>query len=202
MSTEIWKDIKDYEGLYQVSNLGRVRSLDRDTVFKDGRTRHFYGCIRSAGYNSSTGYKSVTLNKNGKKHSRDVHRLVAETFIQNPNNLQCVDHINGNKTDNRAENLRWCTQRENILYSIENGTFDIEKRIKVINDPAVREKMLKATRCPVIRSDGMAFKSMSDAARATGCSLRAIQSSISGKIKSCKGYSFRRMEKRDASCQN
>ena len=94
---EIWKDIKGYEGLYQVSSLGRVKSL------KNGE----YKIMKTA--KDACGYPHLTLlNK-----SHRVHRLVAEAFIPNPDNKPCVDHINTIRDDNRVENLRWCSHREN-----------------------------------------------------------------------------------------
>lgn len=101
---EEWKDVKGFEGLYQVSNEGRVKSL--------GGNR--YKVIRFLkGYIQITGYRVFTLWKNGKYKLLTGHRLVAKTFIPNPENKPCVDHINTIRTDNRVENLRWCTVKEN-----------------------------------------------------------------------------------------
>ena len=108
---EIWKDIEGYEGLYQVSNLGRVKSLERKI-----RKRNGYRTIKelikkpTLGKN---GYLKICLCKNCRVKFYSLHRIVAETFIPNPENKPQVDHINTNKTDNRVENLRWCTNKEN-----------------------------------------------------------------------------------------
>lgn len=111
MPEEIWKDIPGYEGLYQVSDLGKVRSLDRVIIYKNGQ-RHFYrGMILSPGKNIS-GYLNIRLGSNGRETG--VHRLVAEAFIPNPDKKQDVNHINGDKADNRAKNLEWCTRAENM----------------------------------------------------------------------------------------
>lgn len=98
---EIWKDIKGYEGLYQVSSEGRVKSLKygKEKILKSGK--------------NSGGYLKVQLCKEGKIRHYLVHKLVAQAFIPNPNNKPFIDHINTIKTDNRVENLRWCTQKEN-----------------------------------------------------------------------------------------
>lgn len=112
---EIWKDIKEYEGLYQVSNLGRVRSLDRTYIaynrFCDIET-YIKGKILKNVYNKK-GYQYVGLHKDGKRKNIFVHRLVAETFLPNPDNKPCVNHINTVRDDNRVENIEWCTHKEN-----------------------------------------------------------------------------------------
>ena len=110
---EIWKDIQGYEGLYQVSNLGRVKSLGRfidrlvtgnywqeERILKPNKTKH--------------GYLMVALRKNNKPNYFKVHRLVAITFIPNPENKPQIDHINAIKTDNTVNNLRWVTAKENV----------------------------------------------------------------------------------------
>lgn len=112
--TEIWKDINGYEGLYEVSNWGYVR---RKTTKKDLKAWHNY-----------KGYMKVALCKNGEKHEKFLHRLVAENFIDNPNNKEQVNHINGNKDHNYVNNLEWCTCQENIKHSYNNNLVDAEKR--------------------------------------------------------------------------
>lgn len=105
---EIWKDIEDYEGLYEVSSMGRIRSLDKF----DSIGRYVKGKILQS-ILVKNGYMHITLCKGGEKHSFSIHRLVAEAFIPNPDNKPCIDHINTDRTDNRAENLRWVTYQEN-----------------------------------------------------------------------------------------
>lgn len=106
---EIWKNVAGFDS-YQVSNAGRVRSL------KYGRVH-----VLSAGVNNVTGYFTVNLSKGGVIYPRYVHRLVAEAFIENPEGKPQVNHVNGDKADNRAENLEWCTAFENLRHARATG---------------------------------------------------------------------------------
>lgn len=112
---EEWRDIRGYEGLYQVSSFGKVKSLDR-TNFKFNRSVPLKGRILKLNTNIH-GYPFATIYKNGVSHSITVHRLVAETFIPNPDNKPQVNHINGCKSDNRVDNLEWVTASENQTHS-------------------------------------------------------------------------------------
>lgn len=107
---EIWKDISGYEGLYQVSNLGDVRSLNYRRS----------GELKLLKQGNVHGYKRVELSKNGKKKKYWVHRLVAITFISNPNNLPMVNHKDEDKTNNNVNNLEWCDAKYNVNYGTRN----------------------------------------------------------------------------------
>lgn len=114
---EIWKDIEGFEGLYQVSNMGRVRSLDRYIKgFNHGKEhiRLIKGQIL-ANQTETHGYSQVQLHYGDRNKVKSVlvHKLVARAFIPNPENKPCVDHISTVKTDNRVENLRWVSYKEN-----------------------------------------------------------------------------------------
>lgn len=113
---EIWKDIKGYEGLYQISNLGNVKSLRKNVILKCSK------CSREGNY-----YKAG-LYKNGKTKTILVHKLVANAFIPNPNNLPCINHKDENKLNNKADNLEWCTYKQNNDY----GKHDIKKYISLL----------------------------------------------------------------------
>jgi len=119
---EIWKDIKGYEGIYQVSNLGNVRSVDRTLRGNSGRVR-FYNGQPTTQYEIG-GYLHVCLSKNGTPKHKKVHRLIAIAFVPNQNNKPFINHINGIKTDNSIENLEWCTAKENIAHAWESGLCD------------------------------------------------------------------------------
>ena len=112
---EEWRAIKGYEGIYEVSSDGRVRSVDR-VIFQGDKPRNIKG-ITMTGWNNGNGYLVVTLMKKGKRKNHYVHRLVAEHFIKNPNNLPEVNHIDYNKSNNTLSNLEWVTSRENKLHS-------------------------------------------------------------------------------------
>lgn len=109
---EIWKNIEGYEGIYEVSNLGRIRSIDRTITTRKGVVRYMKGKLMSLCMDNNN-YKHILLSKENKQTLMLVHRLVAEAFLPNPDNKTEVNHINTIRTDNRVENLEWCTRKEN-----------------------------------------------------------------------------------------
>lgn len=113
-----WRDIKGYEGLYQVSNTGLVRSVDRITT--GNRKRAIKGKVLSAGENQF-GYFVVALCKNGKRKMERVHRLVAIAFLPSDNERPFINHKDGNPKNNHVSNLEWCTQKENVQHAYDTG---------------------------------------------------------------------------------
>lgn len=121
---EIWKDIKGYEGCYQISNLGRVKSLSRPLNRGKGVGMSVEK-ILSCTIDKKTGYRKCCLMKDNTVKRTYVHRLVAEAFIPNERNKPCIDHIDADRTNNITSNLRWVTYKENNnnpIYKIRNST--------------------------------------------------------------------------------
>ena len=112
---EIWKKIKNYENLYEISNHGKVKSVKRIIKRKKTGNLPIKERILKPSINVS-GYKTVALSKNDKRKIIPIHRLVAQAFISNPKNLPCVNHKDENKLNNYVDNLEWCTVKYNNNY--------------------------------------------------------------------------------------
>ena len=124
--SEVWKDVVGFEGLYKVSNKGNVYSVGR----RDLRGNRRRGRMLKPKYNGS-GYLTVNMYKNGKPKTRTVHRLVAETFLPNPNDLPQVNHRDEDKDNNNVENLEWCDSKYNINYGTR--TERLSKKVRAVN---------------------------------------------------------------------
>lgn len=139
---EIWKDIVGYEGKYQVSNCGNIRSLNYN---KTGAIKNISPSVKK------TGYKTVNLQTGSMFKCYLLHRLVAQAFIPNPDNKPVVNHKNGDKSDNKVKNLEWCTHKDNQLHA------------------HYVTKVKKTTRVKCLES-GIIYPSIREAARQTGVS--------------------------------
>lgn len=166
---EIWKNISGYKN-YQVSNFGRIKSLNYN---KTKYTKILKPDIRRD-------YLSVTLYKNGVRNRFQVHRLVAIIFLPNINNLPCVNHIDGNKQNNRIDNLEWCTYKENINHSIKinlrNFNMDKNPNAKKINQYDMQGKFIRQWNC------------MKEITNELKIARQEIYKCCIGTLKSTKGY--------------
>lgn len=173
-NNEIWKPVVGYEGLYEISSMGRVNSLGRWGKGRNGSMKYHKGGLLNVCYDNN-GYKCVVLSKEGKPKKCRIHRLIAEAFIPNPENKPCIDHINTIRDDNRIENLRWCTQKENL-----NNPISIEKQKEVQGTPTLQ-----------FSKDGRLIKlwnSIIDAERTLGFSHGNICRCCKGTYKTLGGY--------------
>ena len=171
---EIWKPIAGYEGFYEVSNLGRVKSMGMAYTM-NGAIINKPSKILSA-CDDGKGYLRLHLKKNKVSKNHRVHRLVAEAFVDNPLKLPKVNHKDGNKKNNHADNLEWCTQAENVAHAYANG---MSKRCVPVPVVAIDEK-----------GNEYYFKSQCEAARKTGIPQQNISSCCNGKLESAGGYKW------------
>jgi hypothetical protein len=124
---EYWVPIPEYENYYQISNHANIRSIKRSVPTKSGYLKPEKERTLTQRI-SNKGYLTVTLSRNGKSNSKHVHRLLAQAFIPNPENKATVNHLNGDKLDNRLENLEWATYSENALHAYRNGLYKSNER--------------------------------------------------------------------------
>lgn len=162
----IWKDIKGYEGLYQVSNEGEVRRLWKSKTH-----------ILSP--SNSLGYSYVNLCKHGKATRMTVHRLVAEAFVPNPDGKPEVNHINELKSDNRAKNLEWMTSSENQ----NHGTANARRR----TNARAYKRVLQMSEGEVINR----YPSLKEASRATGISVSNLSRCCRGVLNTVRGFQWK-----------
>lgn len=170
MKNEEWRDVVGYEGRYQVSSMGRVKSLER----KDCLGRIQKERILKPGVNCG-GYLKVGLRAGGKTRMFLVHRLVCQAFHENPDNKPQVNHLNEDKTDNRACNLEWCTRRENMNHGTRN-----ERSAKALSKP-IGQYTLDGDLVDV-------WQSANEVERQTGFSHGYICETANGKYKQAYGF--------------
>lgn len=169
---EEWRDIEGYEGLYQVSNTGKVKSLNYRKTGKEKILKP---------YDNGYGYLKVKLCKDGKDTSCKVHRLVAQAFLENPDDLPEVNHKNEDKTDNRVENLEWC----NRSYNVNHGTRNKRVAEKNINNSKTSKPVIGINKVSGLIVE---FPSLCEASRQTGIDHGHICHCLKGRLKSAGGF--------------
>lgn len=175
---EIWKPVVGYEGFYEVSSIGRVRSLARIVECNDGRKRKIKDRILKCSRNSG-GYYGITLHKDGCTKSVNIHRIVAEAFVPNPLEKEEVNHKDENPSNNHASNLEWVTAKENNNYGTRKER--ARKAIVEAQGRAVRQ----------LSRDGelvAEYESLSEAYGATGAFISNIVKCARGEYKTAGGY--------------
>lgn len=177
---EEWRVVAGTSEMIEVSNLGRVRSLMRGGIPYILKTQK-----------DEKGYHRLRVTINRKKMSFKLHRIVAGAFIENPDNLPQVNHIDGNKDNNSADNLEWISNRDNARHAIANGLWDS------VIDGSRRENERRMKGIIATRGDEiLEFESVSEAERFFGS--RHIVDVLKGRRQSCKGYHFSYKEGGDA----
>lgn len=176
LENEIWRDVDGYVGLYKVSNFGRVKSLERI----DSQGKHVAEKLLT--YDTSRAYYAVTLSKNGKQTHKSVHRLVAEAFIPNPDNLPQVNHKDEDKHNNCVDNLEWITLADNNTYGTR-----LQRSIAANGTP-VYQKTLNGE---IIRE----WESLAQIEAECGYSKSVISLAINGKAKTAYGYRWSKAPK-------
>lgn len=176
MMQEVWKDIEGYEGLYQVSNLGNVKSLDKRWNTSPDHAINVRGKMLKQ-RKMYAGYMQVGLSRNGVTKTHRVHKLVADAFIVNPENKPQINHKNGDKTDNTVSNLEWCTASENQRHKVD---------VLGINGGAEIPVMCLET--------GQIYKSVTEASKQTKANASHICAVCKGKRAKSAGYTWRYVE--------
>lgn len=175
---EEWRPAKGFEGYYEASSFGSIRRK---------------GCEHALKGYINNGRRMVCLSVNGKSKTYKLHRIIAKTFIPNPDNKPEVNHINGDPLNNCIWNLEWATRSENQLHAYAHGLagYSTARRKKISERQRDRMK-------PVIRSDGKIFESIGAAARSVGCNSGSISSVLHGLRPSAKGFSFAFLDEKGA----
>lgn len=187
---ELWKDIKGYEGIYQVSNLGNIRSLERITIFESENQHKKYKANRQIKCKikkptvNKCGYYQTVLYKKGRKRNVLVHRIVAETFLPNLNNKPTINHIDGNKLNNKLDNLEWATYTEQLIH-----VNHILGKKSIISKQC-REKRAEQLRKKVKRSDGKIYNSIREASKDSNVHSGNIVRCCKGILNKTGGYSW------------
>ena len=182
---EIWKDIKGYEGLYQVSNLGRVKSLKRE--IKNQYNKYIIKEKIITSFDNGKGYLRLYLYKNGISKNYYIHRLVAEAFIPNPNNYMEINHKSGIKTENFVNNLEWCNRKQNMEHAYKN-------KLKINKKGIENNKSVKIKQIDKNNNQINIFYGIREAERKTNINHTNIILCCKGKRKYAGGFKWEYVE--------
>ena len=191
---EVWKWIDGYKNMYQVSNLGCVRSVDRYVYCEvsPNKLQHLFGKVLKQGFNHK-GYPIVYLSKDGKQKTITVHRLVAKAFIENPLNLPQVNHKDGCKTNNKVDNLEWCDNSYNQIHAHKTGLFPKYEDTIGWGRPARSVAMLDLSTGEVLRT----FETLASVKRETGINQFNVRSVCVGDRHHAGGYGWKFISKKE-----
>lgn len=189
---ECWKPVQGYEHLYEVSNMGQVRSLPREVPFINGSIRKLKGKLLKPLIDNN-GYLYVCLAFNGVQKSKFVHRLVAESFISSTDDTLEVNHIDGNKHNNCVDNLEWVTHKYNIQHSFVTGLHQkpLVQHMREIGRLGNRISCERSSQPVLCIDDNLAFVSKNAADRYYGNHLGTISEAITKRSGKYKGKTFR-----------
>lgn len=198
---EEWRDIKGYEGRYQISNMGRVISLERavDMIVKGSNCKRLVKSKILKIHINRYGYQYVSLRKSGESKSKNlsIHQLVAKSFILNTKNYSCVNHKDENKLNNRYDNLEWCSEKYNNNFGKHNQNISNSLKGKAKSEDHILKIIESRNRFPVFQidmKDGVIleeYRSMREAERSTGIFESNISQCWKGRTRSAGGFRWK-----------
>lgn len=190
MEKEEWRDVKDYEGIYQVSSFGRIKSLDRIKEYKRG-DKVIKSVVKGTLIKTflfSWGYEGFVASKFGRTTTKYIHKVIAESFIPNPDNKKMVNHKDLNKLNNRIDNLEWCTHKENIQHYFKQPHVKGSNAGKFGKDSHQIKAVIQYT------LDGEFIKeypSVSSVGFELGINISGIYKNCTGKSSKSNGYKWK-----------
>lgn len=182
LDNEIWLPLVGYEGIYEVSNLGRVKGLLRNVERKDGKSYKVTKEALIIGKTSTTGYRNVILAKDGIQKHYGVHRLVGEAFIKKIEGKNVINHLDCDRLNNHVSNLEWCTQRENMEYAAKMGRMTHGESHKA-SKPVFK--------CDTKGNELKRYINISEAARENNCLHSGISATCRGITETCGGFHWK-----------
>lgn len=197
---EVWQPVKDYEGLYEVSSLGRIRSLNHAVIDSCGKKQHFKGRLLKPCCTSGN-YLIVTLHKGSQKKNFLVHRLVASAFVPNPHNYPQINHKDENKHNNKISNLEWCTAHYNNFYgshmrrAIVTRRSNVNWKRSIVKNAEARKKTV--IQCNMNGQTLKVWPSLSEVEKKLKINRSNISACCHGRRENAGGYVWKLVSKED-----